>query len=169
MKTQLLAYLFILIVIGVFTAQWQPARVASAATRQVPAAESVVPPELAYASEFVGTLERAGLTVSKVARSHLDGMFVGTMRAAYIQTDLGVVEVVFFDGSGDAEKVRVRSESIEDPTVPYRYYVEGQPTNGQAGEWHTSRPAYFLSRGNLFIVTSEKSMARAVRRALSLD
>lgn len=128
------------------------------------------PSDMAYddAMEFARFLKDNGLTLSSVHRSHLEGFFRGVGKAAFFRTDKGVVEVAFFEGALDAEKVTVKYSRNKPAAVPHRYKVEGQPTNGE-GVIQAAYPVYFTMHRNWYIVTSESRLDAILKRALGQD
>jgi hypothetical protein len=129
-----------------------------------------VPADVTFALDFVRTLERSGITVSEVGRSHLEATFAASRSAAMVRTNRGVVEVVFFPGENDAEKVQVREESPTNKVDGWYYYViGGLETNGQAGHWQSPNPVYFRTHRNMFIVSWTKETDEAVAGAFGLQ
>ncbi len=126
----------------------------------------LIPTNLSHAAEFVQFLQDAGLIVSEVEGSHLEGMFKDEMGAAFVRTDRGVVEVVIFPGATDAEKIKVTTHRTGSPIVPYKYTFEGLPTNGQAHIWHSAYPTYFTMCRNWFIVVRDQELDRAIKEAV---
>jgi hypothetical protein len=125
------------------------------------------PTDTAYddATEFERFLKAQGLTVRSVHRSHLEGFFRGVDKAAFFRTDKGVVEVAFFPGPLDAEKVRIIYIRGESAAVPHRYCIEGQPTNPD-GVIQAANPVYFTLHRSWYIVTSESELDAILKRGL---
>ncbi len=68
--------------------------------------------DIAYTEtmKFARLLNEHGLTVKSSHRSILNGFFRGLNKAAFLRTDKGVVEVIFFDEARGAEKVQVTEQ-----------------------------------------------------------
>ena len=69
---------------------------APALTAQKKDVSDLVPADLGFAKEFVQFLVASGWTVQPVRPSKLNGFFRETKKAAWIDTDKGILEVVFF-------------------------------------------------------------------------
>jgi hypothetical protein len=128
------------------------------------------PTEFAYtdAMKFAHFLIDHGLIVKSVHRSRLEGFFRGVEKAAFFQTNRGVIEVVFFPGALDAEKIAVTYRRNEAEVVPHRYRIEGQPTNG-SGEIEAAYPVYFTMHRNWYIETSDAVLDTILKGALGQD
>jgi hypothetical protein len=128
------------------------------------------PTDTAYddATEFERFLKAQGLTVRSVHRSHLEGFFQGIEKAAFFRTDKGVVEVAFFPGPHDAEKLRVTYSKGQSAVVPHQYRIEGQPTNPD-GVIQAAYPVYFTFHRSWYIVTSEAELDAILKRGLGQD
>jgi len=120
------------------------------------------------ATEFARFLKAQGLTVRSVHRSHLEGFFQGIEKAAFFRTDKGVVEVAFFPGPHDAEKVRVTYSKGQSAVVPHEYRIEGQPINPD-GVIQAAYPVYFTLHKGWYIVTSEAELDAILKRGLGQD
>jgi hypothetical protein len=171
MKILPLYYLGATVLFQVFCAvqhQATPSRPPAAAQAQD---ESLLQPtDVAYADamEFARFLKDHGLAVRSVHRSHLESFFQGIEKAAFFRTNKGVVEVAFFPGLLDAEKVSVTYSKNESEAVPHRYKVEGQPSSG-GGVIEAAYPVYFTMHKSWYIVTSESELDAVLKRALGQD
>ncbi|MDQ3907725.1 MAG: hypothetical protein M3268_05210 [Acidobacteriota bacterium] len=92
-------------------------------------------------------------------RSNFESFFRETHRAAYIETDKGVLEAIFFDRDADVEQIRVSEEPMRD--AGYHEYVVQTPktTRKIAGA-----ASYFTKRRNVFITTSDPGLIDALNR-----
>ena len=120
--------------------------------------------DVAYkeAIQFAEALQQQGFTVQSIHRSKMEGFFSGLPKAAFLHTDKGVVEVIFFDEPTGAERVRVIEERQGNR---YLYAFEGQP-NPQPGERiDAGYPIYFIPYRNWFMVVTEKELASALQQA----
>lgn len=128
----------IVFIVAAFTASWLT--LADPCTAEVQP-DRPIPAELKHAAPFVEFLRGAGLIVQEVQQSHLTGMFKGTDQAAYITTNRGVLELVTFPGSTDAERITI--EYSKTPGIPashhYRFRA-GPSTTTRSNGLAPSRP-----------------------------
>jgi hypothetical protein len=125
------------------------------------------PEHIAYQSamEFARYLDDKGIRVKSVHRSKLDGFFRGIEKAAFIRTDKGVVEVIFFPDPTGAEVIQVTEQRRDGR---YLYSFQGQPHPNPPGDTiDASQPMYFLMHRNWFIVLRSKELYDALKRALT--
>jgi hypothetical protein len=124
------------------------------------------PSDVAYveAMELARFLNEKGISVKTVHRSHFESFFRGIEKAAFFRTDRGVFEVIFFPDPKGAEKVQV----MEQPgNGRYLYTFRGQPQPNLPGDTiDAGRPTYFITRGNLFMVTISKELYDLLMHAL---
>ena len=114
------------------------------------------------ALHFAETLQQHGFTVQSIHRSKLEGFFNGLNRAAFLRTDKGIIEVIFFDEPTGAERVRVIEKRRGNR---YLYAFEGQP-NPQPGERiDAGYPIYFIPYKNWFMVVMDKELASVLQQA----
>jgi hypothetical protein len=126
----------------------------------------VIPNQLQHAAEFVQFLQSAGLQVQSVQRSHLEAMFNGVSKTAFITTDRGIIEVVFFPGPTDAEQLTITYSRASSQAVRHRYRIQGWPPNGDGTTIDAAYPLYFTLHKNLFIQTLEPELEGLLKRAL---
>ncbi len=127
---------------------------------------AVIPDEPQHAAEFVQFLQSAGLTVRSVQPSRLAAMFRGVNEAAFVTTDKGVVEVVFFPGPADAEQITITYSRASSQAVPHRYRIQGWAPNGEGRTIEAAYPVYFSLHRNWFIQTLEPELEALLKRAL---
>jgi len=128
------------------------------------------PNDIAYADAiaFAQYLNTHGVTVQSVHGSKLAGMFRGVGKAAFIRTDKGIVEIVFFPGPMDAERIKVTYTKNATETVPHKYVIE-QPITHDTQTMEAAYPVYFTLHKNWFIVTSESELDAILKRVLGQD
>lgn len=139
----------------------------SADSNQLPGAVSI-PQDLSYATEFVRFVQSTGLVVEEVLRSHHEAMLGGN-KAAFIRTNKGVIEVVFFPGEADAERITITYSRNPSSNVPHRYLINGESINGKSDTWEAAYPQYITLHKNWFITTSEYELEGLIKRALEQD
>jgi len=71
----------------------------------------LVPAQIGFATEFAQRLSDSGWKVQKVALSKFNGGFFGPTKAAWIKTDHGILEVVYFDKPAELEAVTLIEET----------------------------------------------------------
>jgi hypothetical protein len=124
-----------------------------------------IPASFQYAEDFVRILERAGLTVRRLERSHLEGMFDQVDRAVFIVTDRGVIEAAFFPGPADAEKLTI-SYNRDGAVNRHHYRVQGWPAEFDEQLIDSTYPIYFTLHKNWFIQTLEAELEDTIKNAL---
>jgi hypothetical protein len=125
-------------------------------------------PAHADAAEFARFLEKHGVEVRGIHRSHLESFFRSTTKAAFFRTNRGVVEVVFFPNARDAERIRITYSRTQSEVVPHRYVIEARSTRG-AEAVEAAYPFYFTLHDRWYIVTAEASLDGVLKRALGQD
>jgi hypothetical protein len=80
---------------------------ASSQTSQLPQQTVQIRSDLEHATEFVRTLQQAGIPVQEVLQSHMEALFQGVHTAAFVRTELGVIEFVMLQ----APRMQKRSPS----------------------------------------------------------
>lgn len=125
------------------------------------------PADIAYqnAAEFARLLKAEGVEVRSIHRSTLEGFFKGIGNAAFFRTDKGIVEVIFFPGPLDAEKVTITYSRNAAKGIPHKYKVAGQPAHGE-GVIYATAPLYFTLHKSWYIVTSDTELDSALKRSL---
>ena len=115
------------------------------------------------AMKFAEFLREHSFKVESLHRSKLEGFFRGVPKAAFIRTDKGVVEVIFFADPGSAEKVETTERMNQGR---YIYTFSGQPQPDLASDKiDAAYPIYFVTHDNQFIVTQDAGIAATLRAA----
>lgn len=122
--------------------------------------------DIAYeeAMKFAQLLREHGFTVRSVHRSKMESFFKGLNKAAFIRTDKGVIEVIFFDDPTGAEKVQVLEQWQDER---YIYSFQGQPQPNTGDRMNAAYPVYFIAHHNLFMVTNEPELGTALKQAFA--
>ncbi|BDG62146.1 hypothetical protein [Caldinitratiruptor microaerophilus] len=119
----------------------------------------------ADSNQFVERLSKQGVEVEEVARSKWESFFPGgAHKAAWMRTNLGILDVIFFPEAEDADKIRITQ--IESDPGRYRYRVE---IDGWSSVIDSNAPELFTTRGNVFVVTRDAALDAAVKRALKQE
>ncbi len=123
------------------------------------------PADTAYADaiDFSRFLERHGFRVQSLHRSKFEGFFRGVNKAAFIRTDRGIIEVIFFDEAGGAGRINV-TERREDGR--YIYTFEGQPEPMPNDAIDSNRPVYFMKYKNQLMITDDRELAAGLKLAV---
>jgi hypothetical protein len=117
-----------------------------------------------FAEPFVRTLERGGIVVQSVEGSTLEALFRHVTNAAFIRTNQGVVEIVVFPGSTEAEQLSIIY--TRDGPSGHRYRIEGPTLTGRSPDIHAAAPEYFTLYKNWFIVTLSPDLEASIKRIL---
>jgi hypothetical protein len=130
-----------------------------ASAEQRPDVSTLVPADLAFAKPFVQLLLDGGWTVQPVRPSKLNGFFRATNKAAWIDTNKGVLEVIFFENPAQVEQIQITEERTDIAT--YHKYVLQALTETRRMEGGVT---YFTKHGNMLIVTIDAGVHEALDR-----
>jgi hypothetical protein len=120
----------------------------------------LVPVDLSFAKNFVQTLSDAGWEIREVSHSKFNGFFPDTEKAAFIRTDKGVVEAIFFQSKADVEQIQI--SEVQDKSLGYhRYMVRKLPVTNQMIE---GGDCYFTKYQNVFVIASNREVNDALHR-----
>lgn len=112
----------------------------------------LVPADLSFAKDLVQLLSNGGWKVQRVLPSKFNGFFKETQKAAYIETNKGTLEAVFFDGEDEVRQILI----TEDNLSGYHKYVLKSAQTTQVIEGNA---AYFRKyRNALIIATRQKTI-----------
>lgn len=123
--------------------------------------------DIAYAdaANFAQFLNEHNFKVQSIHASVLNGFFRNVKKAAFFKTDKGIVEVIFFPDVTGAEKISVTEKRKDKRNI---YSFQGQPLPNPPGDtFNASQPMYFIMSGNLFIVTFDEELSKALKSALA--
>jgi hypothetical protein len=150
----------ILLLILMIPSARQPG-ISIAAPLQGPDVSHLVPKDLGFATAFVQTLSDSGWSVERVAYSKFNGGMLGTKKAAWVKTDKGVLEVLFFERSAEVEQIQIKEEA--DSTPSYHHY-----TVTRAKETHPwcCAPVYFTKNRTMLIISYDRELADALNKLL---
>jgi len=115
--------------------------------------------------QFSRCLNQHNIAVKSIHRSKLESFFRGVNKAAFFETDKGILEVIFFPDNG-AERVSAMERRIpnDEGERNYIYSFRGQPQpNPPADIFIAARPMYFIRHGGWFIVTLNETTSNAVK------
>ena len=134
-------------------------------SEQAPAESGLVPPDQAYVEEFVQSLTDHGVTVRSVRQSKWSGFFPDTSKAAWIKTDQGVLNVVFFATAARADQIHVTP--IAD-AAPDGSKYEVKDDGARASRFIDARqPLYFTIANDVFVVTADPDLDQTVKEMLA--
>ena len=120
-------------------------------------ASKLVPADLAFAKPLVQLLVDSGWAVQPVRPSKLNGFFLATNKAAWIDTDKGILEVIFFDNP--AQVVQIQITEGRSAIASYHKYVIKTPTETRRMEGSAT---YFTKHSNMLIVTIDARVKEAL-------
>jgi len=136
---------------------------ASSQTPRLPQQTVQIRSDLKHATEFVGTLQQAGIRVQEVLGSHLGALFPGVDTSAWVRTELGVVELVVLPGAKDAEKISI---TYTQGAPGHQYVLKGPFLRSEGELISVPDPWYFTLHKNWFLVTREPELEGQLKRAL---
>ena len=121
----------------------------------------LVPAELSFAKDFVQFLSDSGWSIQGVHRSKHESFFRETNKAAYLETDHGILEVVFFDTNAAVEQIQI----IEEPSTSpgHSYLIKSTATTQRTGGFG---PTYFTKYRNMFIITIDRDLNDKLQKIL---
>ena len=120
----------------------------------------LVPADLSFAKNFVQTLSNAGWEIREVSHSKFNGFFRDSEKAAFIRTDKGVIEAIFFQSKADVEQIQVIE--VQNKSLGYfRYTLVKPPVTNQRIE---GGDCYFTKYKNVFVITSDRGANDALNR-----
>jgi len=111
--------------------------------------------DLSFAKDFVRTLNDAGWIVREVHHSKFNSFFKESSKAAFIRTDKGAIEAIFFESDADVKQIRV-SEAQTGDLKYHSYLVQKLPLTNQRIE---GGETYFAKYRNVFIITINSELS----------
>lgn len=121
---------------------------------------NLVADDLGFAKSFVKSLSDAGWTIQEVRHSKFNSFFSDSRQAAFIKTDKGIIEAVFFQSKADVDRIQVSERQTGD--LQYHLYtVQKLPTTNQRIEGGV---CYFTKYQNVFIITTDHELNDALNR-----
>lgn len=127
---------------------------------QGPDVSHLVPSDLSFATPLVQSLSDSGWSIQAVRHSKFNGGVLWTTKAAWVKTDKGIFEVVFYETVSDVEQIQIKEDS--DSTPAYHKY-----TVTRANESHPfvgRFPVYFTKYRTMMIVTHDGKLNDAINR-----
>lgn len=148
------------------TAAWLVLILLSAcATAPQPASPgTLVPADLAFSTALVQRLSRSGLAVLSVQGSTYAAMFPSTGKAAWIRTDQGILDAVFFDDPAAAGQIHV-TQSPGSTGGRFLYILRASPPvllHDQTID--AAFPLYFTTAPGMFLLTGSAPLDRSLKR-----
>ena len=128
-----------------------------ASTEQKLDASKLVPADLAFAKPLVQLLVDSGWAVQPVRPSKLNGFFLATNKAAWIDTDKGILEVIFFDNPARVDQIQITEG--RSAIASYHKYVIKTPTETRRMEGSAT---YFTKHSKMLIVTIDARVKEAL-------
>jgi len=122
----------------------------------------LVPAQIGFATEFAQRLSDSGWRVQKVALSKFNGGYFGPTKAAWIKTDHGVVEVVYFDKPAELEAVKLIEETPPDAAYHKYEIVLAAKIERMEG----SMPVFLTKFQDKLLVVSDRKLNEALTDVL---
>ena len=124
----------------------------------------VVPADLAFASRLVQVLDRSGLDVLAVRGSTFMSIFQSTNEAARIETNNGIVDVVFFATPEEASRISIR-QSPNASVGRFIYIIQAPPpTMLHDQRMDAAFPLYFTVGHGMFMATSSLQLDKILKQ-----
>lgn len=136
-------------------------------SEQVSTESGMVPPDQAYAEEFVQSLADYGVAVHSVRQSKWNSFFPDTSDAAWIHTDQGVLNVVFFQTAARTDQIQV-TPIADAPPDRSKYEVKDDGVRASRSI-DAGQPLYFTIANDVFVVTSDPDLDETVKDMLTGD
>lgn len=131
--------------------------------RPLESLEILVPADLDHARPFVQWLNNAGVTVLSVQYSMAGSLFESANQAAWIKTDLGIAEAVFFLDPVRTEYIQVTPVQSQE-AWRYLYKIQAPPPIMQKSVTiDAAFPLYFTVRRGIFIQTSNAELNKVLQ------
>jgi hypothetical protein len=109
----------------------------------------------------VQSLSDAGWVIREVRHSKFNGFFTDSRNAAFIRTEGGVIEAVFFESDADVRQIQVSEEQTRDAKY-HRYLIRKAPLTDQRIEG--GEPCYFTKYRNVFVLTNDRKLNDELKR-----
>src|SRR5574341_138126 len=139
-----------------------PARVSTVQPTEIP-----LPVGLTRASTLLGWMTSSGLTILSVQNSIEGAHFQSHNQAAWIKTDRGIVDLVFFLDPAETDPIQVTVLQSQG-TALYLYKIQAPfPTMSHEDTIDAAYPLYFTVQRGMFIVTSIAELDKALKRILA--
>ena len=127
----------------------------------------VIPSDLAFSTPLVQALSQSGLNILSVQSSTYMAMFASTDKAAWIETNEGIVEAVFFANSAEVEQIHI-AEQINQSESQYRYTIQAPaPTLLHNQMIDATYPLYFTTKNDMLLITSSEELDKTLKHILS--
>lgn len=126
-----------------------------------------LPVGLTRASTLLRWMTSSGLTILLVGNSIEGAHFQSPNQAAWVKTDRGIVDVVFFLDPTESDHIQVTPSPSHD-RGRYLYKLQAPlPTMSHDDMIDAAYPLYFTVQRGMFIVTSSAELDQALKRILA--
>ena len=127
---------------------------------QGPDVSRLVPSDISFATPLVQSLSDSGWFIRAVRHSKFNGGVLWSTKAAWVQTDKGILEVVFYDKVADVEQIQIREEPDSTPTDHKFTVTRANESHLFGGRF----PVYFTKYRTMLIVTYDGKLHDAINR-----
>jgi hypothetical protein len=152
----------LLLSISACSSDSRPSRPSAAPSAQRADVSPLVPADLVYAKGFVQHLSDSGWAIQLVLPSKFNGFFHETKKAVFIETDKGILEVVFFDEEADVARIQTNEEKSGIPDF-HKYRV----TSARTTQRIEGGATYFTKYRNMLIMTGDHDLTNKLSRILT--
>lgn len=127
----------------------------------------VIHADLAFSTPLVRLLSQSGLSILSVQSSTYMSMFHSTDKAAWIKTDEGIVEAVFFADPAEAGQIRV-TQSPGQTAGRYVYIIQAPPPTLLHDQTiDAAFPLFFTVERGMFMETSSAALDKTLKSIFS--
>ncbi len=139
----------------------------TAPTQAAQPTEVAIPTELAFSIPLVQLLSQSGLTILSVRSSKYMSLFQSSNKAAWIETDEGIVEAVFFADPAETEQIHITQQSNV-TAGRYIYVIQAPPPILlQDRTIDAAFPLYYTVERGMFMETSSAELDKTLKRIFS--
>jgi hypothetical protein len=136
-------------------------------TETIQPTQVVIPTDLAFSTALVQVLSQSGLSIMSVQSSTYMGMFPSTDKAAWIKTNEGIVEVIFFADPSEVEQIHI-TEQPDKTAGRYLYMIQAPPpTLSHDQTIDAAYPLYFTVKNGMLMITSSPELDKTLKHIFS--
>ena len=136
-------------------------------TQAIQPTQVVISADLAFSTSLVQVLSQSGLSILSVQGSTYMAMFHSTNKAAWIKTNEGIVEAVFFADSAEVKQIQIKEQANE-TTMRYLYTIQAPPpTLLHDLTIDAAFPLYFTTARDMLMETSSAELDKTLKQIFS--
>ncbi len=129
--------------------------------------QAAITTDLAFSTPLVEVLRQSGLIIMSVQSSTYVAIFPSTDKAAWIETNKGIVEAVFFADSAEVEQIHI-TEQPKQTAGRYLYAIQAPPpTLLHEQTIDAAFPLYFTTKSDMLMITSSEELDKTLKEIFS--